>query len=151
MNFDFADLEEFETKFEGKIQEFANHLKRVHDEVAKSIHIIDKHSGEIDELSMKKMQDSKVFEDMRSLHLQLEHCKQQLRILNEGLGIDGSEENSIPKLMSLRRKKSSTPPPTPRPRDKSPGVLRTDIDDLKTFTTEHFTGNTGCPNKFGIG
>ena len=136
-------MEEFETKFEVKMQDFSNHMKRVHDEVAKSIHIIDKHSLEIDELSMKKLQDSKVFEDMRSLHLQLEHCKQQLRILNEGLGIDGcTAENSIPKLMSLRmRKKSSTPPPTPRPRDKSPGVLRTDIDDLKTFTTEQLTSN----------
>ena len=132
------DLEEMETKFEGKLKELSNHLKMVHDEVAKSIHIIDKHSLEIDELTMKT-QDSQVYEDMRNLHLQLEHCKQQLRILNEGLGIEGcTAENSIPKLMSLR-KKSSTPPPTPRPRDKSPGVLRNDIDELKTFTSEQLT------------
>ena len=83
-----------------------------------------------------KIQDSQIYEDLRSLHFQTEHCKQQLKIINEGLGIDGSE-NSILRLMSLRSQEQE-----PRARDKSPGVLRSDVDDLKTFTSDHHTSKS---------
>ena len=86
-----------------------------------------------------KSGDSQVYEDLRNLHFKTENCKQQLKIINEGLGIDGSE-NSILKLMNLRSKDE--------PSDQSPGIVRSDIDELKTFTSEHHTSHKRLKKSF---
>ena len=43
-------------------------------------------------------------------------------------------------MKSITNKSVTPPSPCPRPREKSPGVLRNDIDDLKAAFTESQLG-----------
>lgn len=142
-------------RFSDKLLKIENHLDVVHKELAKSIHIIDKHSDEIDDLSMKLKNTTAVNEtdevladlqdnfktiqvhiaSLRDNYDKVESLEQQMKAITES---KNNGEISPLKLVSLRKK--SATPPSPRPRDKSPAIFRSEIDELKSVAADNQTG-----------
>lgn len=70
------------------------------------------------------------FNKLANIPNQVEVLKNQFKVL---------KEESI-QMKSITNKSVTPPSPCPRPREKSPGVLRNDIDDLKAAFTESQLG-----------
>ena len=71
------------------------------------------------------------FNKLANIPNQVEVLRNQFKVLKE----------ESTQMKSSTNNKSVTPPsPCPRPREKSPGVLRNDIDDLKAAFTESQLG-----------
>lgn len=130
-----SELKLEHSKLTPKFVDLEKHVDFVHQEVAKSIHIIDKHSVEMDELSFKMTE----MVDMRQQFLKLKETNAKLINLPAQIEtLKAQVQESELKAAVTFRKKSITPP-SPKPRDKSPGVFRTEIDELKSAVLEDQT------------
>jgi DNA repair exonuclease SbcCD ATPase subunit len=154
---------------ETKLREMQCHLEHLHGELGKSIHIIDKHSLEMDELNFKieecktikenqcdkvDLQDSikimqkqlvnftENFNNLSTIPGQLEAFKVEIKDLKDVIN-DQASKNDTNEGQIL---KLMSPTPRkksitpPSPKPREKSALRSDIDDLKTALADNQTG-----------
>jgi len=156
---DFIRLKDQQIESAKKLQKLDKHLTFVHEEVAKSIHIIDKHSVEMDDLTGKILgvqdfiekqdenQDKQVLGNLQS-HLNLiqtqvsefkENFNKLACIPNQVEALKNQIKTVGEEIKIKESNRSTMEAPNPAPREKSPGVLK-EIDDLKNAIADSQTG-----------